>query len=237
MTQITQLTNDSQSNAKGQLWLRGVVGPLVMFGLLFLSAGRWDYWQGWLYIGISVVLLLLMATWLSPQAALIEERLRPGAGMKTWDKVYFAISTPMYVICLVVAGVDVGRFGWTGTLPLWVYGLSVLLYLLGQGLFLWARYINHYFSSVVRIQLDRGQTVCREGPYRYVRHPGYVGGILFALAMPLLLGSLWALIPQMIAAGLLVWRTALEDRTLQAELPGYVDYMHATRYRLMPGLW
>ena len=235
MAQATQLTN--KSTTKRQLWLRGVVGPLVMFGLLFLSAGRWDYWQGWLYIGISVVILLLMAVWLSPQAELIEERLHPGAGMKEWDKVYFAISTPMYVLCLVVAGLDVGRFGWTGALAPWVYALSYLLYLLGQGIFLWARYVNHYFSSVVRIQLDRGQTVCRAGPYRYVRHPGYIGGILFALAMPLLLGSIWALLPQIVAAGLLVWRTALEDRTLQAELPGYVDYVNATRYRLLPGLW
>ena len=235
MAQATQLTN--KSTTKRQLWLRGVVGPLVMFGLLFLSAGRWDYWQGWLYVGINVVILLLMATWLSPQAELIEERLHPGAGMKKWDKVYFAISTPMYVLCLVVAGLDVGRFGWTGALAPWVYALSYLLYLLGQGIFLWARYVNQYFSSVVRIQLDRGQTVCRAGPYRYVRHPGYVGGILFALAMPLLLGSIWALLPQIVAAGLLVWRTALEDRTLRAELPGYTDYANATRYRLLPGLW
>lgn len=237
MTQATQASKHSPSRSTGQLWLRGVVGPLIMFGLLFLSAGRLDYWQGWLYVGINIGILLLMATWLSPQAELIEERLHPGAGMKTWDKLYFAISTPMYVICLVIAGLDVGRFGWTGALALWVYGLSVLLYLLGQGIFLWARYSNQYFSSVVRIQLDRGQTVCREGPYRYVRHPGYVGGILFALTMPLMLGSLWALLPQMIAAGLLVWRTALEDRTLQMELPGYVDYTQATRSRLIPGLW
>lgn len=233
----TQVTNNSQVETKWQLWIRGVVGPVIMFGLLFLCAGRWDYWQGWLYMGISVTLLLLMATWLSPQAELIEERLRPGAGMKSWDKVYFAISTPMYILCLVVAGLDVGRFGWTGELPLWVYGLSLLLYVLGQGIFLWARYVNHYFSSVVRIQLDRGQTVCREGPYRYVRHPGYIGGILFALSMPLLLGSLWALLPQLVAAVLLVWRTGLEDRTLQAELPGYAAYRQTTRYRLIPGLW
>jgi protein-S-isoprenylcysteine O-methyltransferase Ste14 len=95
----------------------------------------------------------------------------------------------------------------------------------------------HFFSSVVRIQLDRGQTVCTDGPYRYVRHPGYVGGILFGLATPLILGSLWALIPQGLAALLLVWRTAREDRTLQAELPGYEQFMQQTRYRLLPNIW
>ncbi|MGZ6317543.1 MAG: methyltransferase family protein, partial [Anaerolineales bacterium] len=83
----------------------------------------------------------------------------------------------------------------------------------------------------------RGQTVCKNGPYRYVRHPGYVGGFLFAASMGLLLGSWWASIPQVIAALMLIWRTSLEDKTLQAELPGYREYARETRYRLLPGLW
>ena len=115
--------------------------------------------------------------------------------------------------------------------------MVVAVYLLGQAIFIWARTTNAYFSSVVRIQTERGQTVCREGPYRFVRHPGYVGGILFGLAGPMLLGSMWAVIPQAVAAMLIIWRTHMEDRTLQAELPGYAEYTREVKYRLLPGVW
>ena len=96
---------------------------------------------------------------------------------------------------------------------------------------------NAYFSTAVRIQTDRGHTVCRTGPYRYVRHPGYLGFILQSIAVPILLGSLWALVPGIVAAALMVVRTALEDRTLQAELLGYQQYSREVRYRLIPGIW
>jgi protein-S-isoprenylcysteine O-methyltransferase Ste14 len=220
-----------------QIWVRTAFGLLFAASLVFVSAGRLDYWQGWVYLGLVVLTTVLMWFALPAGSGLVQERLRPGAGMKGWDRVYFILSTPMYLIALVVASRDVGRYGWTRGYPAVLYGLSVVLYLAGQGLFLWARYVNHFFSSVVRIQLDRGQTVCQSGPYRYVRHPGYVGGIVFGLAMPLILGSLWAVIPQALAALLLVWRAAKEDRTLQAELPGYAGYAQKTRYRLVPGLW
>ena len=221
--------------AHSQLILRGLVAPVYMFGLLFLAAGRWDYWQGWVYLGLNTMILLLMGLVLTKNMALVEERLSPGHGMKGWDKVYFALSTPLYFVALVLGGLD-ARFGWSA-LPLPFYLAGVAVYLLGQAVFLWARYTNVYFSSVVRIQADRGQTVCRDGPYRYVRHPGYVGGILFAASMGLVLGSAWATLPQLGASALLVWRTAREDATLLAELPGYAEYAAGTRYRLVPGVW
>jgi protein-S-isoprenylcysteine O-methyltransferase Ste14 len=98
-------------------------------------------------------------------------------------------------------------------------------------------WVNNWFSSTVRIQMDRDQHVVQDGPYRYVRHPGYVGGILMAVSASLILGSLWALIPASIVVLLLVIRTYLEDTTLQKELPGYADYTKKVRYRLVPGLW
>lgn len=229
--------NQQPTKLQWQIWLRTILGLLSVFVMVFASAGRLDYWQGWVYIVLVVVTMVLMWFALPQDSELVQERLNPGAGMKGWDKVYFALSTPMYLIAVVMAGLDVGRFDWTGELPASLYALSILLYMIGQGIFLWARYVNHYFSSVVRIQLDRGQTVCKAGPYRYVRHPGYVGGILFGLTTPLVLGSLWALIPQVIAALLLIWRTYKEDHTLQAELPGYPQFMQETRYRLLPGVW
>jgi protein-S-isoprenylcysteine O-methyltransferase Ste14 len=102
---------------------------------------------------------------------------------------------------------------------------------------LWAIWINRFFSSVVRIQKERGQEVIQDGPYRFVRHPGYVGGILLALGNALVLGSLWALIPAGIMSLLLVIRTYLEDITLQRELPGYTDYTRKVKYRLLPWIW
>jgi protein-S-isoprenylcysteine O-methyltransferase Ste14 len=222
--------------ARTQMVLRALLAPVLMIGLLFLVAGRWDYWQAWVYTVINTIVLVLMGTFLTKNSELVEERLNPKAGMKSWDKLYFGVTTPLYMLALVIGGLD-ARFGWTTNMPLLVYWASVLIYLLGQGIFLWARYTNNYFSSVVRIQTDRGHVVCKEGPYRYVRHPGYVGGLLFTITIGLMLGSWWASIPQVLAALMLVWRTAREDRTLQAELPGYAEFTQETKYRLVPGVW
>jgi protein-S-isoprenylcysteine O-methyltransferase Ste14 len=218
------------------LLARAVLTPVLLIALLFLLAGRLDYWQAWVYLMLNTLMLAMMATLFTKDAGLIEERLNPKQGIKSWDRVYFAITTPLYFVALIVAGLD-ARFGWSSAMPAYVYWSSVALYLIGQAIFIWARYANRYFSSVVRIQTDRGQTVCKEGPYRLVRHPGYLGGFLFTAAMGPMLGSWWAFIPQLIAALMLIWRTALEDRTLQAELPGYQDYVRETHYRLLPGIW
>ena len=228
-------TTSLSKNARTQIALRALLGPVVMIGLLFLGAGTWDYWQAWVYFIVNMIILTLMATVLTPNYELVEERLNPKKGMKNWDKFYFAVTTPLYILALVIAGLD-ARFGWSN-IPLTVYWTSVAIYILGQAIFQWARYTNQYFSSVVRIQTDRGQTVCKDGPYKYVRHPGYVGGFLFTIIMGLMLGSWWASIPQVIAAFMLVWRTAREDKTLQAELPGYKEFTNETKYRLLPGVW
>ncbi len=224
------------SQARVQLGLRAVLAPVVSFALLFGLAGRLDYWQGWVYIVVNTVIVLLQAIVLTPDKSLIEERLNPKQGVKSWDKLYFGLTTPLFFIGMALAGLD-ARFGWTTNMPLVAYWLGVLVYLAGHAMMQWARYTNRFFSSMVRIQTDRGQTVCKEGPYRYVRHPGYVGGFLFTATSGIVLGSWWACIPQVVAALLLVWRTGLEDKTLQAELPGYAEYAKETQYRLLPGVW
>jgi protein-S-isoprenylcysteine O-methyltransferase Ste14 len=96
---------------------------------------------------------------------------------------------------------------------------------------------NRFFSSVVRIQTDRGHVVCDTGPYRFVRHPGYAGIIFPLFGIVLALGSIWTLIPAAVASIITVIRTVLEDRTLQEELPGYRDYARRVRYRLIPGIY
>jgi protein-S-isoprenylcysteine O-methyltransferase Ste14 len=114
---------------------------------------------------------------------------------------------------------------------------GIILYIIGQTIVVWAKRMNKFFSSVVRIQSDRNQTVCKDGPYRFVRHPGYVGGIIFSIATPIVLGSFLGLIPLPATIILIFIRTYLEDKTLQNELPGYIDYTKEVRYKLLPGIW
>jgi protein-S-isoprenylcysteine O-methyltransferase Ste14 len=154
-----------------------------------------------------------------------------------WDKlVGGAWGLALFLLVPLAAGLD-ARFGWTRQLsPKWNAGGAVLL-ACGLGLAAWAMIVNAYFSTAVRIQSDRGQTVCRSGPYRVLRHPGYFGFILQSLGTPLTLGSLWSLIPGIAAAVLMIVRTFLEDRFLQTRLPGYGEYVQEVRYRLVPGIW
>ncbi len=222
--------------SRGTMLVGTLASPLVMGAVVFLPAGRLDYWQGWVYVGFSLLVLAANFILLRDRPDLMQERLAPGQGTKGWDKAYYAVSTPLFLVSLVLAALDAGRFSWGPGVPVAVYCAAVVVYAVGQAIHLWAKATNRWFATVVRIQHDRGQLVCREGPYRFVRHPGYVGGLLFSLATPLILGSWIALLPQVLAVAALVVRTGLEDRTLRAELPGYQDYARSVRHRLGP-LW
>ena len=215
--------------------LKGALAGVFLGGILFLAAGRLDWPMAWVYTGISVAdaCLLLLVT--SPD--LMRERTHPKADAKAWDRVFARLTGPLGSMgLLVVAGLDV-RFRGLGLVPPGLQWAGLAVFVLGMGLMTWAMAVNNFFSLVVRVQTDRGHTVVSSGPYRFVRHPGYVGGVLFQLGTPLLLGSWWALLPAALFVPLVVVRTALEDRTLQAELPGYADYAQKTRYRLLPGIW
>lgn len=220
-----------------QMILRSILVPMAITAFTFALAGRMDYWQGWVYNVLNLVILGLTYVALSNRKDLIQERLRPGQGMKRWDKIYYIVSSPTYFIAIAIASLDAGRFRWEPRVPLAIAMLGILVFFVGHLVLLWAKRANRFFSSVVRIQADRGQTVCKEGPYRFVRHPGYVGGMLFGIATPLALGSYWALIPATAGAVLVVARTYLEDMTLRKELPGYLEYTKEVRYRLLPRIW
>jgi protein-S-isoprenylcysteine O-methyltransferase Ste14 len=200
-------------------------------------AGRPSYWQAWAYGGIGLLFGLGGALLFAQKPDLIEERVRPGPGTKWWDKVFYALYIPAFLAILAVAALDAGRAHWTPPLPTLVYVASYLVLAAAYALVLWAMWTNRFFSSVVRIQTDRGHHVIQEGPYRFVRHPGYVGAVLLGLASAVALGSLWSLIPAGLMAMLITVRTALEDSTLQRELPGYAEYASKVRYRLLPGVW
>jgi protein-S-isoprenylcysteine O-methyltransferase Ste14 len=210
---------------------------LVFIAVTFLSAGRLDYWEGWIFNGLNIFFLLLTYAVLMDRKDLIKERLKPGEGMKQWDRIYYTISTPLFFVMFILSILDATRFFWKPTVPFFIVVLGIILYCLGQIIVLWAKRANRFFSSVVRIQTDRKQEVCTTGPYRFVRHPGYLGGIIFSMGTPLMLGSFWGLIPTLLAIILVFGRTYLEDTTLKNELPGYRDYTLKVKYRIIPFLW
>jgi protein-S-isoprenylcysteine O-methyltransferase Ste14 len=211
---------------------------LILVALLFLPAGRLDWVMAWVWIATYLV-SVVVGTALVGRAdrELIEERRQVREGTKLWDRVltnlFSLVSLPAV---LVIAGLD-RRFGWSPGVPLAIQILGLAVCLLAGGLVYWAMASNTFFATYVRIQADRGHYAVSGGPYRFVRHPGYVGMMLAAMAMPLVFGSLWALLPAGIGAAIIIARTVLEDRTLHEELAGYREYAQRVRHRLLPGVW
>lgn len=196
-----------------------------------------NYWQGWVYNGLNIFFVSFTYYVLSDNAELIKERLKPGEGMKSWDKIYFLITSPFYFVMIILSAIDVGRLGWVPKLPFIGVIIGIVLYIIGQSIFLWSKKANRFFSTVVRIQKEKDHKVCKGGPYRYVRHPGYVGGIIYTFATPLVLGSFWGITINLFTVLPLIVRTYLEDKTLQIELDGYLEYTKEVRYRLIPKVW
>ena len=205
--------------------------------LLFLSAGRLDWVAGWLYLGIMTIFTAINYAYLRRKnPELIAHRMRLGKGTKTWDKIWMGVFTPVFLAVYVVAALDAGRFGWS-EMPLLLWPVGLALFLPGTILLTWSMGVNPFFEKTVRIQTERGHRVIDTGPYGFVRHPGYVGFLGWILSAPLLLGSWWAFLPAILSVVVLVVRTALEDRTLREELPGYLEYAGRIRFRLIPKVW
>jgi protein-S-isoprenylcysteine O-methyltransferase Ste14 len=210
---------------------------LVIFLALFVPAGRLDWWIAWIYWLAHFFISLLTALWLlhvNPE--LSQERFQPGKNVKQWDQVILVLNLLLTLGLYVIIGLDAGRFGWS-EVPLAIRLLALLGFIPAFGLPLAASQANAFLSSRVRIQEERGHQVADQGPYRFVRHPMYLGMLFFDLCLPLLLGSWWGLVVGGIMNFLVFVRTALEDRTLHVELPGYAEYASRVRYRLIPGLW
>lgn len=212
------------------------VGFVVEVLILFVGAGRWDWVWAWIFLGIYIATVAINATFIRrTNLEMIAERGRAISHMRDWDKLVGGLwGGCQYLALPLVAALDV-RFGWTGAFGLTGHAAGALLLASGLALFSWAMIVNAYFSSAARIQ--SGQTVCRSGPYRVVRHPGYAGAVLQSFGTALLLGSWWALIPAAAATVFIVLRTGLEDRMLRAELAGYDDYVRQVPFRLVPRCW
>jgi protein-S-isoprenylcysteine O-methyltransferase Ste14 len=233
--------NQPRTSAAGLL-RRGaqvLVAVALLAALLFLSSWRLDWVMAWVYVGTFAVALTAMTVYEElGNPELMEERseFKPREGVQTWDVILSAVVRLSLLGSYVVAGLDV-RFGWKPEIPLAVQVAAFALGLLGAGLIAWAMAANRYAAVYARVQQERGHVVATTGPYRFVRHPFYVGVIIFALMIPSALGSPWALIPGGLAALLFVVKTAAEDCMLRAGLPGYAEYAQRVRYRLLPGVW
>jgi protein-S-isoprenylcysteine O-methyltransferase Ste14 len=209
----------------------------ILAALLFLPAGRWDWPQAWALILSFGAFLLLYAFWgLYKDPALLKERSQVAGNVKPWDKAILGAYTALLPTVFIVAGFDAGRFRWSAV-PAGAQATAWTGLALSAALIFWTVSSNTFLSRQARIQDDRGHVVVTTGPYRFVRHPMYLGVLILFLCLPPALGSWPALIPGLAIDALFVVRTAKEDRMLREELPGYRDYAGRVRFRLLPGLW
>lgn len=215
-----------------------VIAPILLAIFMFGLAGTTDWPWGWVFQVTHIVAWLIMTVVLirrNPE--LLNRRGRRQANDKNWDFVLVSIYGITWILMLVAGALDF-RYGWTAPIPSIWYVVGNVLILFGFGLTTWAMAANRHFEVTVRIQNDRDHHVVSSGPYQYVRHPGYTGVIVaFYFGMPLALGSWPAALIGVLGFATMVIRTAMEDRTLQDELPGYSQFVQRTRYRLFPGVW
>lgn len=204
---------------------------------MFSIAGRIDLPWLWGTLCILTVSHMACVMLLRHDPELIRERFKPGPGQPLWDRIFLWVCSVVFLANLIVVALDVGRFHVSDNIPVTLRGMGLISIAVGMAVMTWAMLVNTYFSKVVRIQSDRGQHVIRSGPYRFVRHPGYVGVILWWLGFNLGIGSWMGVAFAVVVGGLFVYRTVREDRFLCEKLDGYTDYAASVRWRLIPGIW
>lgn len=214
-------------------YVQSLVFLVLAAAALFASAGTLAIVTYWIYLAILAGIMVASLLWLDPDLA--RERMRP-AGKKPPAALW--LFSCVLVAHWVVAGLDHGRFHWSDGIPVWLQGLALVALAAAYAFCFWAMRVNRFFSSIVRIQHDRGQIVVMAGPYAVMRHPGYLAGIVVVVASGIALDS-WiaAAMLAVCAVPFLLYRAVSEDRFLRAELPGYRDYAARVRWRLLPGVW
>lgn len=231
------------SHQQSPITLRVIV--LMLFFIVgvpffpLLISWRWGWWEAWAYAVIGILGFAIsraLAARRNPDLLRERARFMRHDNAKPWDKLLAPLVGLGGGLIPLVAGLD-ARFGWSPAFSVPVKIASLAVIVAGYVLASYALVENRFFSGMVRIQTDRGHQVVSSGPYRWMRHPGYAGALLAYFATPVLLDSFWALLPVALVTGVLLLRTALEDRTLHDELPGYRDYAARVRYRLLPGIW
>ena len=237
---VKTVSEEAAQTVSPRQWIRLVVVYLLIPLILFICAWDLGWWQAWVYSLLILAAGIGGRIWAEqrhPGLTAERQNIENIQNAKAWDKVLaplmaVSISYPM----VLVAGLDY-RYNWSPEFTLWINVTGFILIAFGYAFAAWAVAENRFFSSVVRIQTERGHVVCDTGPYRFVRHPGYAGNILPLFGIVLALDSVWTLIPTAVALIIMVIRTVLEDQTLLEELPGYQDYAQRVRYRLIPGIY
>ncbi|MDM5271612.1 isoprenylcysteine carboxylmethyltransferase family protein [Sulfurovum sp. zt1-1] len=225
---------------KPSQWFSSIMTYLSIPIILLVCGWDLGWWQAWVFFVLIVTAGIGGRVWAEHRhPGILAERFKyfKAQGIKSWDKVFaplmaLSLSFPL----VIVAGLD-HRFTWSPHLPIWMNLLGFVLIVFGYAFASWALIENRFFSTFVRIQKDREHEVCSSGPYAIVRHPGYAGNLLALPGIVLALGSVWTLIPVVIAIIIAVVRTELEDRTLQEELKGYKAYVQQVRYKWIPGIY
>ena len=223
------------------IWLRFVVRMTLFAVALMWPAGTWKWWEAWVLVGLWAIYGFVMTMYLlRHDPALLVERLKLvplQKEQKVWDKALMLLFFIAGIGLYLLPGFDVMRYEWSDPLPLWVRVIAMLVHIPCLIVLVWIMRENTYLSQVVKIDKERGHKVITTGPYALVRHPMYTVTIILLFAVPVALGSRFALIISLFLTVLLIIRTYLEDRTLHAELVGYPEYAKQTIYRLIPGIW
>jgi len=215
-----------------------IVGTVIYGAILFVSAGRFNWVEGWVYLGLNTLTQVISAFVLtSKNPDLLTERSGIGKGTKHRDQYLSLAVAVLAPLAIMITGGLYARFHAISVYGSSLWILGIVLAFLCQMFVLWAMASNPFFALTVRIQGERGHSVVHRGPYQLVRHPGYLGSILFSFLCPLVLGSTWVVFPALLSCILIIIRTRLEDATLNAELSGYEEYSEQVRWRLFPGIW
>lgn len=238
------MTDAKKIDWRNPMVRKAVAGFVVVTALpalvMFLAAGRIDWWEAWAMICLNAFVTIISRVILlriHPDLAMERARWTGVQDAKVWDKRLMPI-VGLYgpLLMWLVAGFD-KRWNGSPQIAIELEIAAFVLVMLGYVISVWAFLENKFFSAVVRIQTERGHTVVSTGPYAWVRHPGYAGGIVSYMMTPIALGTLWVFLPAVLTTIAVIVRTALEDKTLQVELPGYKEYVARVHNRLVPGLW
>lgn len=228
MTTMTKTTNLKRTVA-----VRAGLGLPIIALIIILPAGKWDYWQGWMYLlTLFIPMFFIFSYLLKNDPALLERRMRMREKESVQRKIA-AISWLYFLTAFTLPGLDV-RFGWSNVLP-WVSITANVIFFAGYMIFFWVLLTNSFLSRVVEVESN--QKVISSGPYALVRHPMYAGVIIMYLASPVALGSYWALLPAVLIIPLLTARIRNEEQVLLRDLPGYAEYLQKVKYRLLPNIW
>jgi len=236
--ELTAIKDEHRNIESVKYMVREVWRVAFHTSVLLVSAGTVGWVNAWVVAGLAVVYQVI--------SIFILRRFNPGLigrrnriiqpGTKRFDK-FFVVLYPVFAVgTSMVCGLDAVRFRWSSP-PLWLVGFGIALYIVSCALGMWAMAVNQSFETTVVIRAPEVHKVCDRGPYRVIRHPGYVSGITGTIAYVMVLGSYWGILASLSLVFLFIVRTHLEDKALQAELHGYREYTELVRYRLVPGVW